>query len=117
MAYCDFQIECIGDFFLKLFLKIPQAIAVTPARVSQNQQFARLPILLPAVSKPPLPDGINGKLCRVGRNAEMNKSMVAAHIIDTIRSRLAQSILWEIACIHFNRFSNPRSARVLKITN
>ena len=117
MAYRDFQIERVSDFFLKLFLETPQAIAVTPARISQDQQFARLTVFLPAVSKPPLVDGINGKLGRVGRNADRNESMVAAHIVHTIGSRLAQSILWEIVCIHFNRFSNPRLARILKITN
>lgn len=73
--------------------------------------------MLAAVSQPPLPNGINGKLGRVGRNANMNKSMVTAHIVYTIRSRLAQSILWKIVGIDFNRFSNPRLARVLKITD
>ena len=58
-----------------------------------------------------------GKLGRVGRKADMNKSMVAAHIVHTIGGRLAQSILGEIVCIHFHRFSNPCSARVLKITD
>ena len=69
------------------------------------------------MSKAPLPDGINSKLGRVGRKADMNKSMVAAHIVYTIRGCLTQSILWEIVCIHLHRFSNPRLARVLKITD
>ena len=43
--------------------------------------------------------------------------MVAAHIVDAIRGRLAQSILGEIVGIHFHRVSNPSSARVLKITD
>ena len=89
MAYRDFQAERVGDSVLKLFLETPQAIAVTPAGVSQDQQLARLSIVLGAVSKPPLSDRIDGKLGRVGRNADMNESMVAAHIVQTIRSRLA----------------------------
>ncbi len=115
MAYRDFQAERVGDSLLKLFLETPQAIAVTPAGVSQDQQFARLSIVLAAVSKPPLPDRIDGKLGRVGRNANMNESMVAAHIVHTIGSRLAQSILREIVRIDFDGFSNPRSARILEI--
>jgi hypothetical protein len=117
MAYRDFQTERVGESVLKLFLEAPQAIAVTPAGISQNQQFARLTIMLPAVSKPPLTDGINSKLGGVGRNSDMNKSMIAAHIVHTIRSRFVQSILWEIVRIDFDGFSNPRSARVLKISD
>ncbi len=117
MAYRYFQTECVGDSLLKLFLETPQAIAVTPASVSQDQQFARLSIVLAAVSKPPLPDRIDCKLGRVGRNADMNESMVAAHIVHTIRSRLAQSILRKIVRIDFYGFSNPRSARILEISD
>ena len=47
----------------------------------------------------------------------MNKSMIATYIVHTIWSRLAQSILRKIVCIHFNRFSNPCSAWIFKITN
>ena len=117
MAYRDFQAERVGDSLLKLFLETPQAIAVTPAGVSQDQQFARLSIVLAAVSKPPLPDRIDGKLGRVGRNADMNESMVAAQIVHTIGSRLAQSILREIVRIDFDGFSNPRPARILEISD
>jgi hypothetical protein len=73
--------------------------------------------MLPTGSEPPLPDGINGKLGRVGRNADMNKCMIAAHIVHTIWGRLAQSILWKIVRIDFNRFYNPCLTRILKITD
>ena len=50
MAYRNFQAERLGDSLLKLFLETPQAIAITPAGVSQDQQFSRLSIVLASVT-------------------------------------------------------------------
>ena len=47
----------------------------------------------------------------------MDESVIAAHIVDAIRSRFAQGVLREIVCIHFDRLLGPRSARVLEIAN
>ena len=47
----------------------------------------------------------------------MNKPLIAAHIIDAIRSGLAQSILREVVCIDFDWFANPCLTGILKITN
>ena len=97
--------------------EISGTIAVATTGVGQDQQFATITVMLFSVSKPPLLDGIDGKFWRVGRDADMDKSVIATHIVDTIRSRFAQGVLWEIVCIHFDRLSGPRSARVLKIAD
>lgn len=117
MAYRDLQAESVRDLFLESFLEMPGTIAVATTGVGQDQQFATLTVMLLAVSKPPLPDGIDGKLRRIGRDANMDKSVISANIVYTIRGRLAQGILWKIVCIHFDRLSGPRAARVLKIAD
>jgi hypothetical protein len=117
MAHRDLQAESVRDFLLEQLLEIPGTIAVATTGVGQDQQFATITVMLFSVSKPPLPDGIDGKLWRVGRDADMDESVIATHIVDTIRSRFAQGVLWEIVCIHFDRLSGPRSARVLEIAD
>ena len=117
MAHRDLQVESVRDFFLEQFLEVPGTIAVATTGIGQDQQFAPLSVMLLSVSKPPLPDGIDGELWRVGRDADMDESVIATHIVDTIRSRFVQGVLWEIVCIHFDRLSGPRSARVLEIAD
>ena len=118
MAYRDLQVESVRDLFLESFLEMPGTIAVAATGVGQDQQFAtRLTVMLLAVSKPPLPDRIDGKLWRIGRDANMDKSVISAHIVYTVRGRLAQGVLREIVCIHFDRLLGPCSSRVLEIAN
>ncbi len=69
------------------------------------------------MSKPPLSDGIDGKLWRIGRNADMNESVIATHIVHPIGCGFAQGILREIVGIDFDRFSGPGSTGVLEITD
>lgn len=99
------------------FFEIPGTIAVATTGVRQDQQFVTITVMLFSVSKPPLSDGIDGKLWRVRRDTDMDESVIATHIVDTIRNRFAQGILWKIVCIHFDRLSGPRSARVLEISD
>ena len=117
MAYRDLQAESVRDLFLESFLEMPGTIAVATTGVGQDQQFTTPTVMLLAVCKPPLPDRIDGKLRRIGRDADMDESVISANIVYTIRGRLAQGILWKIVCIHFDRLSGPRSARVLEIAD
>ncbi len=117
MAHRDLHVESVRDLLLEPFLEMPGTIAVATTGVGQDQQLATLAIMLLSVNKPPLPDGIDSKLWRVGRDADMDESVIATHIVDTIRSRFAQGILREIVGIHFDWIMGPRSAWVLEIAN
>lgn len=117
MAHRDLQAESVRDFFLESFLEMPRTIAVATTGVGQDQQFATPTVMLLAVCKPPLPDRIDGKLRRIGRDADMDESVISANIVYTIRGRFTQGILREIVCIHFDRLLGPCSTRVLEIAN
>jgi hypothetical protein len=117
MANCDLQVKSVRDSLLEHLLEMPGTIAIAATGVGQDQQFMTISIEPPSVSKPPLSDGIDGKLWRVGRDADMDESMIPTHIIHPIWSRLAQGILREIVCIHFDRLFGPDSTRVLEIAN
>lgn len=112
VAYRDLQVEPVGEFFLEQFLEMPETIAVAPPGVGQDQQFAALTVMLLSVSQPPLPEGIDGELGRIGRDAHVDESVISAHIIYPIRGCLAQGVLREIVGIHFNRRLGPPAARV-----
>jgi len=113
----DLQAERIRYFLLQQFFIKTGAIAIAAARVRQDQKFTTLLIMRPALNQPPLPDGIDRKLGRVGRYAHVEEAVVAAYIVNSIRRRLAQRILWKIMGIHFAGGFGPTSPRILEIPN
>ncbi|KKL09353.1 hypothetical protein LCGC14_2566720 [marine sediment metagenome] len=117
MAHRDLQVKSVRDSLLEPFLEMPGTIAVAATGVGQDEQFVTLSVVFPSVSKPPLSDGIDGKLWRVGRDADMDESVITTHIVHPIWSHLAQGILREIVCIHFDWLLGPGSTRVLGIAN
>ncbi len=74
MAHGNLQVKSVRDSLLEQLLEMPETIAITATGVGQDQQFVTIAVMFPSLSKPPLSDGIDGELWRVGRVSSDNYS-------------------------------------------
>ena len=65
MAHRNLQAKSVRNSLLQPFLEMPGTVAMADTGVGQDQQFVTLVIMFLSICKPPLPDGIDGKLWRV----------------------------------------------------
>src|ERR1035437_4863922 len=93
--------------------------ALTPAPVGHNQQLPRFRIRYRSHLTPPAAYRLHRKLRRIVIGSYAHPALIAGQIVDSIRSRLALLLIWEIMHSHLLRtaFELPFAAPILIIAH
>jgi len=84
----DWPPELVGQ---RLQADLPDAALGTVAAASsgQHQQFLRLRVARPALSRPPQADALDGEVRRVVAGANVDEAVVVAEVVDPVWDGLA----------------------------
>jgi len=102
-----------------LHLLFPQAraIAIAPARITQDQQFVGRRKVLTAKRTPPVSDHLDGKLRGIGGLADIDVAPVMSEIANAIRHGFAQRVLLKIMFVDGVGGLTPAPAGVLEVAD
>ena len=114
MAHLDTKLEAIGKRDLKLMLPKPSTITVTSSAVGQNKKIVGGWIFDRTDHLPPIADGSHGKFGGVTAHAQIDKSLIAAKIIDAVRDGHAFSVGREIMVKDRSGLLAPSSSGLMK---
>src|SRR5512138_1063249 len=95
MADVDHETESVGEL-LQLVLPDARAVAVAAARVSGDEELARLRVAERTNLLPPRLDRGDGELRRVVVDAHADEAIVRADVVHAVRNRLADRLVWEV---------------------
>ncbi len=98
-----FQAELIGEQFLHLLLPQAWAIAIAPARVTQDQQFVSGWKVRAAKGAPPRGDHLHRKLGRIGGLADVDVAPLVGKIVNAIGHGFAERVLLKIVFVRKGR--------------
>jgi hypothetical protein len=90
---------------------------IAASAIGQNQELAIVPKTATSRSLPPRCNGIDGKLRRVGRQANINVAPILARQVKAIRCGPTRSVLKKIVTVHLFRFQTPGLSSVLEVAD
>ena len=114
MTHLDIDTEAIGKRNLKLLLPKPGTITVAPSAVGQYEQMVGVGIFGRANCLPPTSDRGHGKFGGVTACAQVDKSLIAGKIINSVRDGDPFCIGWKIMVKHRNGLLVPLSSGLMK---
>ena len=114
MAHLDTDIEAVGKGSLKLMFPKSSTITVASPAVSQYEQMIRPGIFIRTDQLPPAADGSYGKFGGVTACAQVDKSFIAAKIIDAVRDGKPFGIGWKIMVKYRYGLPVPLSSGLMK---
>ena len=114
MAHFDTKVEAIGKRNLKLMLPKPSTITVASPAVGQYEQMIGVGVFDRTDHLPPVADGSHGKFGGVTACAQVDKSLIAAKIIDAVRDGNPFGIGRKIMVKHRNGLLVPLTSGLMK---
>jgi hypothetical protein len=93
----------IAHLLLQVLLKAARPTAITPTRISEDQQLLRLGKPPSSLFFPPPRNGRYSKLWRIGRGANRDGASIAVHLRDAVGDGSQECIVWEV--MHIDRLS------------
>ena len=112
------QIEVIGELLQMIFPGTVSA-AIASAAVRTHQQTPGLRVMSPTKQPPPASQALDRELGGVMRHSQVHETFVPLHVVGPIGDCRADSQLWVIINVHFDRSAlrMPRSSSVFEVTD
>jgi len=109
--------KAVAELALKFGFPGVGAATVAAACIRQDEQLPTAAVALSAVALPPTSDGVDGKGCRIMRDAHEDRASVGQQVIDTVRDGYADGIGTEIVVIDADWRTDPLHTIILEVAD
>ena len=117
VAHRDGEPAGITQLFLQLGLPHARPAAVRAARIGQDEQAFGLRKAAAPVVGPPVTNRLDGKAWCVEAIADAHKATVVGEVMNAVRDRLTDGILWPVMHQHRLGRAAPSPAGVLEVAD
>src|SRR5439155_14640096 len=100
VADCYRQPQPVTQLVLQLVFPLPRATPITPPGIGQDQYLATLGEGDIPFGRPPAGNGLDCKLWRIGRRADVQRPAIVDRVIEPIGDRTPQRVLREIMPVY-----------------